>query len=78
MIIYLTDFKNVRFNIICKSKLEHKVFILFIFFCPTDQPTIARDGGDGKRNILLAWPYEKAGDCKRTVLRKRKTFRLHQ
>ena len=45
----------MRFNIICKSKLEHKVFILF-FFLP-DRPTHHhKRRGDGKRNILLAWP----------------------
>ena len=55
---YISYRLNVRFNIICKSKLEKKVFIPF--FLP-DRPTHHhKRRGEGKRNILLAWPYEKA------------------
>ena len=54
---YISYRLNVRFNIICKSKLEHKVFILF-FFLP-DRPTHHHERWDnGKRNILLAWPKQ--------------------
>ena len=35
-------------------------FVLF-FFCPTDRPTITRDGGGGKRNILLGTPKRLTG-----------------
>ena len=34
----------------CKSKLEHKVFILF-FVCPTDRPTITKDGAMGNETF---------------------------
>ena len=49
---YISYRLNVRFNIICKSKLEHKVFILFFFFArPTDRPTITRDRAMGNETF---------------------------
>ena len=38
--------------------LKCSFFFLFFFFCPTDRPTIRRDGVMGNETFLLGWPCQ--------------------
>ena len=44
-----------------QKKLEHKVFILFGFFCPTDRPTITRNRAMGNETFYWDGLMKKQG-----------------